>query len=63
MYTDISSLAMAEIHIILATVFRRFELQLVDTSRDDIEFDRDFGVPVPKAGHRNVKVIVKGSRL
>jgi len=56
------SLAMAEMHIILASIFRRFDLQLVDTTRDDIEFERDFMLPMPKAGHRNVKVIVKATR-
>ncbi|KAE9371557.1 cytochrome P450 [Stipitochalara longipes BDJ] len=56
-------LAMAEMHIILATIFRRFDLQLVDTTRDDIEFERDFMLPIPKAGHRNVKVVVNGTCL
>jgi hypothetical protein len=46
----------------LATIFRRFDLQLVDTQRDDIEFERDFMLPMPKAGYQNVKVAVKGTR-
>jgi cytochrome P450 len=54
---------MAEIHIILATIFRRFDLQLVETQLEDIQFDRDLMVPVPRKGHRNVKVVVKGTRL
>jgi hypothetical protein len=53
---------MAEMHIMLATIFRRFDLQLVDTQRDDIEFERDFMLPMPKAGYQNVKVAVKGTR-
>ncbi len=53
---------MAEMHIMLATIIRRFDLQLVDTTRDDIEFERDFMLPMPKAGHRNVNVVVRGIR-
>jgi hypothetical protein len=46
---------MAEIHIILAPIFRRFDLQLVETQLQDIQFDRDLIVPVPRKGHRNVR--------
>jgi hypothetical protein len=56
------SFAMAEMHIILATMFRRFDLKLVETHLDDIEFARDFMLPMPKAGHRNVKVVINGIR-
>ncbi|CZR61665.1 uncharacterized protein PAC_11562 [Phialocephala subalpina] len=54
-------LAMAEIQIMLATLFRRFDMQPMDTTLEDIEFDRDFMLPMPKAGHDNVKVAVKGT--
>ena len=54
---------MAEIHITLATIFRRFDLQLVEAQLEDIQFDRDLMVPVPRKGHRNVKVVVKYTRL
>jgi hypothetical protein len=53
---------MAEMYIILATIFRRFDLKLVETHLDDIEFARDFMLPMPKAGHRNVKVVINGIR-
>ena len=52
-------LALAEMHIALATIFRRFHLELFETTREDVDFERDLLVPVPKKGYRNVRVLVK----
>jgi hypothetical protein len=54
---------MAEMHVILATIIRHFDLELVETERQDIEFDRDFMLPMRRASYRNLKSVVKGTRL
>lgn len=43
------SLAYAEIYFALATVFSRFEFELVDTGVSDVQLAYDFYLPAPKA--------------
>ena len=54
------NLAMAEVYLTLATVFRRFSLELIDCIRErDIEVTRDFVSTAtgPKSKGTIVKVI------
>jgi cytochrome P450 len=39
------SLAQAEMHLALATIFRRFDTELFDTNRKDVDPKKDFFVP------------------
>lgn len=51
-------LAFAEMYIALATVVRRFDLQSVDTTIDDIASYYDEFIPVPKNGRQRLMVKV-----
>lgn len=44
----------------LASLIRRLDLTLYETSQESIECGRDFGVPYPEQGCLNVRVIVNG---
>ena len=52
------NLAKAEIYLGLAMVHRRFEMQLFETTREDVEVKRDLFLPLPKAGSKGVRVIL-----
>ena len=52
-------LAQAEIYLGLAAVFRRFDLELYETTRDDIDVAHDFFNPQPKSGSVGLRVIVR----
>lgn len=54
-----SQLAMAELDIALATVLRRFDLEMWDTTVDDIEPYFDEFVPVPRNGKQKLYVTVQ----
>lgn len=56
--TNGTSLAMAELHIALATVTRQFEIELFDTTVDDVRIVRDFFVGVPKLDSKGVRGVV-----
>lgn len=53
------TLALMELHVCLATIFRRHELELYDTTRDDVDFIMDLVKPMPKPGSKGVRVLVK----
>lgn len=54
------SLAYAELHMTIATIFRRFDLELFETDRSTVEYTRDFFNALPeKKGTDGVKVVVK----
>ncbi len=53
------NLAYAEIYLTLAAVFRRFEFELFETTREDVEVYHDFFNPQPKLGSKGVRVMVK----
>ncbi|CAG8974541.1 hypothetical protein HYALB_00005813 [Hymenoscyphus albidus] len=55
-------LAYAELFIGIATMFRRFELDLYETDRSAIDFHMDRFVPKPKPGTNGVQVFVKSVR-
>jgi hypothetical protein len=52
------SLAQAEMHLSLATIFRRFDTELFDTNRKDVDPKKDFFVPVPESSN-GVRVLVR----
>ncbi|KAK5675461.1 hypothetical protein LTS10_011903 [Elasticomyces elasticus] len=53
------NLAKAEIYLTLAAIFRRFELELVDTDRSDVDMAHDFFVPYAWLDSKGVRVVVK----
>lgn len=53
------SLAYAELYIGLATMFRELDFELVGTGRDAVDMAADYFVPLPKAGTKGVRVLVK----
>ncbi|RDL42235.1 uncharacterized protein BP5553_02214 [Venustampulla echinocandica] len=52
-------MAYCEIYIALASLFRRFEFQLFETGRDNVDFAQDYVTPQPKKGSLGVRVLVK----
>lgn len=52
-------LAYMEMTTALATIFRRHELELFETTRGDVDFVLDFIRPMPQRGSRGVRFIVK----
>lgn len=51
--------AIASIYIGLTAVFRRVKFELYETDREAIEMAAQYFSPVPKAGTKGVRVIVK----
>jgi hypothetical protein len=58
--TDLCSLAYAELFLVIATLVRRFDMELYETPKENIEFARDFGTPYPEKGNLSVRAIVTG---
>ncbi|MCJ1439368.1 hypothetical protein MMC27_008760 [Xylographa pallens] len=52
------TMAQSEIYITIATLLRRFEFALFETDRSNVDFDKDFVTPQPKAGSLGVRVLV-----
>ena len=50
------NLAWAELYIVLATVFRRFDFELYETSYEDVEIVHDYFTPYPKHDSNGVRV-------
>lgn len=55
-------LAYVELFLGIATIFRRFQMELYDTTSEAIEFHMDRFVPKPKPGTKGVRVLVTGLR-
>ena len=53
-----ASLAHAELYLTLATLFRRYDMQLFKTRREDVEPARDFFVPAPEPGGNGLRIMV-----
>ncbi|KAK4496736.1 hypothetical protein PRZ48_012719 [Zasmidium cellare] len=53
------NLATAELFMTLAAVFRRFDLELFETTREDIDMAREYMIPLPKKGSQGLRVLVK----
>lgn len=54
-----TSIAQAEIYLALAHVHHRFDLELFETTRENIEPVIDWILPFPKSGKMTLKVKVK----
>ncbi|KAL4880998.1 cytochrome P450 [Aspergillus karnatakaensis] len=56
-------LAYAELYLVLATVFQRYEIQLMGVTRDDIDMAHDFFDPAPKQDAKGliVKLVRRNS--
>jgi cytochrome P450 len=52
-------LAQAEIYLTLAAVFGRFEMDIYQTTRADIDVAHDFFNPQPRKGSQGLRVIVR----
>ncbi|KAL4876881.1 cytochrome P450 [Aspergillus karnatakaensis] len=55
------NLAWAELFLVIATLVRRFEIEIYETPEENIEFARDFGTPWPDKGGLSVQAVVKGT--
>ncbi|KAK8058462.1 hypothetical protein PG994_008910 [Apiospora phragmitis] len=53
------NLAMMELYLALATMFRRHDFELFETTRNDVDFSVDLVRPMPKFSSKGVRVIVK----
>ncbi|KAJ5374407.1 hypothetical protein N7517_006413 [Penicillium concentricum] len=53
-------LARAEIILAIATIFREFEMELYETTVDDVRTARDLFVGQPRKGSQGVRVMIKG---
>jgi hypothetical protein len=47
-------------YLTLATIFRRFELELFETTTTDVVIEHDFFVGVPSLQSKGVRIIVTG---
>ncbi len=57
-----NSLAYAEIYLATAILFRRFEFQLFETGREDVDIVRDCFVGQPREGSKGIRVLIVGER-
>ena len=57
------NLAYAELYLTFAAVFRRFDLELYDTTRADVEVVHDFFVGVPRLDSNGIRVKVRPGKL
>ncbi|GMG29801.1 unnamed protein product [Aspergillus oryzae] len=53
-------LAYAELFLVIATIVRRFDIELYETPKSNIDFARDFGTPYPDKGNFSVRALVTG---
>ncbi|KAK7973829.1 cytochrome P450 [Apiospora arundinis] len=53
------NLAMMELYVSLATIFRRHDFELFETTRSDVDFIVDLVRPMPMFGSKGVRVTVK----
>jgi hypothetical protein len=51
-------MAYAELNLVLATIFRHFELELYQTDGSDVKLAHDFFLPAPKLDSKGVRVKV-----
>ncbi|KAF5120172.1 Cyrochrome P450 monooxygenase [Metarhizium anisopliae] len=52
-------LALANLYFTVSTMFRKFEMQLFETTEDDIKLEHDVMLPRPKLTSKGVRVIIK----
>lgn len=58
----LASIAQAELYLAYADIHHRFDLELFETTREDVDCTIDRILSFPKAGKMTVKVKVKGKR-
>lgn len=56
----LTSLARAEILLAIATIFREFEMELYETTVDEVRIVRDMFNGHPRKGSQGVRVMIKG---
>lgn len=54
----IASLAYAELYLTISSFARNFDMELYETSFENIRVFRDQGLPYPEKGHWNIKAKV-----
>ncbi|RAQ44084.1 cytochrome P450 [Aspergillus flavus] len=54
------NLAYAELFLVIATIVRRFDIELYETPKSNIDFARDFGTPYPDKGNFSVRALITG---
>ncbi|KAL3464472.1 cytochrome P450 [Aspergillus heterothallicus] len=54
------NLAYAELFLVIATMVRRFDMELYESPKANIELVRDFGTPWPDKGGLSVRALVTG---
>jgi len=59
--TELRSLAWAELYLTLSTIATRFEMDLFETTVDDVKPERDFFVPCPSLDSQGVRIKVTSS--
>ena len=52
-------MAHAELYMGIASIFRRFDLELYDTDVSDVLLAHDFFLPSPKSDSEGIRVLVK----
>jgi hypothetical protein len=58
--TDACSLAYAELFLVIATIVRRFDMELYETPKRNIDLARDLGTPYPEKGNLSVRAVITG---
>lgn len=58
--TRTHSLAYAELYLTAATIFRRFEMELFETTSADVQMAHDFFVGVPSLDSKGVRGVITG---
>ena len=58
---DTSSLAMAEMHMCLSMLFRRYRFELFETDESDVKLAHDFFLVSPRLDSEGVRVTVRQS--
>lgn len=54
-------LAYMELYVAIATLFRRFEIELYETTREDVDFVLDMVVPMPRRESKGVRAVIKST--
>ena len=54
----LNSLAYAELYLTVSSIFRRFDMELVDTTTEDVKLVHDFFVASPALTSKGVSVRV-----
>jgi cytochrome P450 len=52
-------LAYMELYVAIATIFRRFDIELFETTREDVDFVLDMVVPMPPRKSKGVRAVIK----